>query len=249
MTAVVLGAAAVASACGDGGEGAAARDAADAPRQTTSTATPTLNPDDFTTTIDNPYLPLEPGTRFTYENAAEDDTEEDTERVVVEVTDRTREVMGITTVVVRDTVTVDGETVRESRDWFAQDSTGNVWYFGEETRELENGEVTSTEGSWEAGEDGAHPGIVMPADPRVGAVYPQENAPGVAEDTAEVLSRDESVEVPYGSFDNVVQTKDYTPLEPDMVEHKYYAEGVGLVLEEEVEGGDDRLELVSVERP
>ncbi|MGH8867399.1 MAG: hypothetical protein ACRDYU_05305 [Actinomycetes bacterium] len=199
-----------------------------------------FDPADFTTEIDNRYLPWTPGARYVYRGTSEDGTE----RVVVEVTDRTRTVMGVEAVVVRDTVTVDGELVEDTEDWYAQDAEGNVWYLGEDTTEFENGKAVSHAGAWEAGVDGAEPGIVMPAHPRVGQTYRQEYLEGEAEDAAEMLSLDEKVSGPTGAYDRVVMTKDYTPLEPDVLEHKLYAPGVGLVLEVGVSGGSSRVELV-----
>lgn len=246
------------SACGGSGDAGGKADAGDPtpraaatqaaepkPRSSPSPSDADVDPNDFVREIDNPYLPLEPGTRLTYEGRGAEGAEE----IVVEVTDETRKILGVTVTVVRDTVSRDGEVVEDTRDWFAQDREGNVWYFGEDSKELENGEVVSTEGSWEAGKDGARPGMVMKADPQVGDVYDQERAPGVAEDKGEVLSLDESVTVPYGSYDKVLKTKDTNPLEPDVVEHKFYAKGVGLLKEQEVKGGKDQAELVSVDRP
>lgn len=208
-----------------------------------SGATPysvTIDPADFVSAIDNPFLPLTPGMKWVYEGVSADGQE----RIEVSVTRETRQVMGITCVVVHDVVTIDGEVVEDTFDWYAQDLEGNVWYFGEDTREYENGVVVSTQGSWEAGVDGALPGIVMDADPRPGEAYRQEYYAGEAEDMAEVISLSETASVPYGSFDNVLMTRDWTPLEPVIAEQKYYASGVGLVLEVVVEGGSGRVELI-----
>jgi hypothetical protein len=192
------------------------------------------------TTINNQFLPLVPGTIFTYET----ETEDGMEVTVVEVTHDTREVMGVTTVVVRDTVRLEGVLVEDTRDWFAQDDQGNVWYFGEETTEYEDGVPVSTEGSWEAGVDGALPGILMLADPQRDRAYRQEFLLGEAEDKAVVRDREEEVAVPLGSFDQVLRTEEWTELDPGVFEDKYYAPGVGLVL---VVGPDgSREELVSV---
>lgn len=201
---------------------------------------PEVDPADFVTAIDHPYLPLVPGTRWVYEGIS--DGEE--ERIEVVVTDDRREVMGISAVVVRDTVTVDGELEEDTYDWFAQDRAGNVWYLGEDSREYEDGEVVSTEGSWEAGVGGALPGIVMPADPTPGQAYRQEYLAGEAEDMAEVVRLDGTETVPYGSFTGLLVTREWNPLEPDVVEEKYYAAGVGLVLEVVTAGGEGRVELV-----
>jgi hypothetical protein len=200
-----------------------------------------LDPADFTGPIDNPYWPMAPGSKWVYNEIDADGTE-----LVVEVTvtNETKTILGIDAVVVHDVVTEDGEVKEDTFDWYAQDDDGNVWYLGEDTKEYEGGEVVSTEGSWEAGVDGAQPGVIMPAEPYVGLIYRQEYLEGEAEDHAEVLSLDEHVEVPFGTFDNVLQTKDYTPLEPGLVEHKFYAQGVGPVLAEIVSGGTGREELV-----
>jgi hypothetical protein len=199
----------------------------------------------FTTTIDNPYLPLVPGTRMTYRG----DGDEGRETVVVTVTDRTRRVNGVDAVVVRDVASRQGHVVEDTLDWYAQDRRGNVWYLGEDTKEYEDGRVVSTAGSWEAGVDGAKAGIVMKAHPQVGDRYRQEYYRGEAEDMAEVLALDDRVSVPFGSFTDVVRTRDFTPLEPETVEEKYYAPGVGSVLEVQVKGGRSRLRLVSVTGP
>lgn len=205
--------------------------------------TPTIDPATFGSVIDNPYFPLTPGTAFYYEG--ESDGEPQSE--VVTVLAETRMVMGVTCVVVRDTVSVAGEIVEDTNDWYAQDADGNVWYMGEESKDLEEGKVVSTEGSWEAGVDGALPGIIMLAEPSVGQSYRQEFYAGEAEDMAKVLKMGERVTVAAGTYEEVLVTEDTNPLEPDVVEHKYYAPGVGVVLEELVTGGDERMELVRVE--
>jgi hypothetical protein len=168
------------------------------------------------------------------------------ERVEVTVTDRTREVMGVTATVVRDRAFVEGSLVEDTFDWFAQDRFGNVWYFGEATAEYEKGEIVSRAGSWEAGVDGAMPGVVMLADPRVGDRYRQEFYAGEAEDMARVRAAGASVAVPAGSYQHVLVTEDWTPLEPDVLEHKSYAPGVGVVLERVVKGGSGVLRLVEI---
>jgi hypothetical protein len=135
--------------------------------------------------------------------------------------------MGVECVVVDDRAWEGGKLIEKTYDWFAQDNKGTVWYFGEDTKEYENGKVVSTKGSWEAGVDGAKPGIIMPADPKVGQSYHQEYYPGEAMDMARVLSLNESVTVPYGSFDHALETKEWTPLQPVFFEKKYYVRGVG----------------------
>jgi hypothetical protein len=203
---------------------------------------PAIDPADFVPAVDNPYFPLEPGTTLVYEGESDGEHE----RVEVTTTDDTREILGITATVVHDQVFVDGQLAEDTFDWFAQDRWGNVWYLGEDTKEYDGGEVVSTEGSWEAGVDGALPGIVMLGDPRVRDAYRQEFYEGEAEDMAGVIAVDESVTVPYGTFDRVLVTEDSTPLEPKLLEHKLYAEGIGAVMEELVRGGSDILELVDV---
>ena len=193
---------------------------------------------DFVRAVDNPHYPLPPGATWLYRKRGLDGVEE----IRVEVTQRTRVVDGITAVVVRDRATLDGVLIEDTWDWFAQDRDGNVWYLGEDTTAYEAGQEPSKEGSWEAGEDGARAGIVMPAEPRVGDRYQQEYYEGVAEDRGEIVATDATGTVPWGAFDDAVRTRDTTPLEPDLEEFKYYARGVGVVLEEE-EG--ERLELVS----
>jgi hypothetical protein len=202
--------------------------------------TPSADPDDFAQGIDNPYLPLQPGSRWVYESGGVDP-----ETVTVTVTEDTREIQGVTTTVVHDVVRdPDGTVVENTYDWFAQDAAGNVWYFGEDSTEYDDRGRPDHTGSWEAGVDGASAGLAMPAAPRVGDGYQQEDLPGVAEDRAQVLSVDESVNVAFGSFADVLKTQDTTPLEPGRVEQKYYAPGVGLVLEQTVLGGSERVELV-----
>jgi hypothetical protein len=210
---------------------------------------PVVDPANFTdeqgrpNQIDNTYLPLRSGTTFVYEGTEDGEPLRD----VLEVTRRTKTIIGVTTTVVRDRVLLDGTLLEETFDWYAQDDRGNVWYFGEDSKDFDTeGNVISTHGSWKAGVDGAKPGVVMKAEPMSGDTYRQEYAPGVAEDMASVLSRSKRVTVPLGSFDDVLQTKDFTCLEAGN-EHKYYAPGVGLVQAIVLSGGSEQIELVSVE--
>jgi hypothetical protein len=204
---------------------------------------PKFEADEFVRRVDNPYFPLVPGTIYKYIKETEDG-EEITE---VKVTRNTKKILGVTTTEVRDRVFLDGELIEDTFDWFAQDERGNVWYFGEDTKEYENGVVVSTEGSWLAGKNGARPGIIMLAHPRVGDRYQQERAPGVAEDMARVVSLNESVKVPYGKFKRCLKTFESTPLEPTAREFKFYARGVGNVLTIDLTDGS-RTELKSVSK-
>jgi major membrane immunogen (membrane-anchored lipoprotein) len=236
----------LAAACGgssSGNAGGKANGTAKKTQETTEAAySPHINPADFTRKIDNKYFPLKLGTTFVYRGKTKDATEGD----VVTVTSDTKNIMGVECVVVNDRVTEDGKLTEQTYDWYAQDKEGNVWYFGEDSKEYENGKVTSTEGSWEADKNGAKPGIIMPADPKVGDTYRQEYYKGVAEDMARPLKLDGSATVPYGSFDHALVTYEWTPLEPNIAEQKYYAPGVGTILEVAVKGPPERLELVDV---
>jgi hypothetical protein len=205
-----------------------------------------LDPGDFSTRIDNPYWPMAPGSRWVYR---ETDTEGKEQKVVITVTGKTKKVAaGITARVIHDVVTEDGKPVEITDDWYAQDECGNVWYLGEDTTEYENGKPVSKAGSWEAGVDGAQPGVIVPAKPRVGLEYRQEYYAGEAEDAAKVLSLDEQAEVLFGHFTGALLTKDFTPLQPTILEYKLYAKGVGPVLVLGISGGSDREELVRFTR-
>ncbi len=241
------------ASCGTSGAGSSETDASP-PGSTTAASTGslpkgaepvTLDPADFTTDITNPYWPMPPGRRWTYTEREPDGTEA---IAVMIATDETKVLAdGVTVRIVRDTVTLDGELVEDTFDYFAQDSVGNVWYFGEDTAEFENGEIVSRHGSFEAGVDGALPGIAMPAFPVPGLAYRQEYLKGEAEDNGEVLSTAEMAEVPTGSYTDVLLTKDTTPLEPDSLEYKLYAKGFGPVLILRASGGATRSELVEVD--
>ena len=202
---------------------------------------PVIDPADFSTTIDNPFMPLVPGTTFIYQGGGE--------RIEVSVTSETRTVMGVETVVIRDTVTARGKVTEDTFDWYAQDRAGNVWYFGEATLAFGDDPAGDPAGSWEAGVAGAQPGIVMMADPRGGDVYRQEFLKGHAEDVALVRRLDGAIKVAAGPYEGLLVTEEWTPLEPDTVEYKYYARGVGTVAEQVVVGGDDLVELVEVRQP
>jgi len=205
-----------------------------------------LDPADFSVDITNTYWPMQPGDHWI---SSETDGKGDVLRVEVTVQDATYTVAaGIEARVVHDLVTRAGAVVEDTLDWYAQDADGNIWYLGEKTAEYENGQIVSTEGSWEAGVDGAQPGIAVPADPEPGLTYRQEYLKGQAEDEGTVLSTDEQVGVPTGIYTGALLTRDTTPLEPDLVELKFYAPGIGPVLTLESSGGAGREELVETNR-
>jgi hypothetical protein len=202
---------------------------------------PVIDPAHFVSGVDNPYFPLVPGTVFDYE------VTESGEQVTVTVTAETIEIVGVTCMVVHDVASLDGTTLEDTWDWYAQDDDGNVWYFGEDTTAYGDG-APSTAGSWKAGVDGAKPGIVAEGAPEVGDVYRQEYLAGEAEDQGEVLDLDASITVPYGSFSGCLKTKDFSELEPDVVEHKYWCPDVGMVAAEAVVGDPEHEVLVAVTR-
>jgi hypothetical protein len=204
-----------------------------------------LDPAEFTIEIDNPYWPMSPGSKWVYR---ETDTKGVEEKVVVEVTDKTKTIAnGVEARVVRDTVTENGVPVEVTDDWYTQDSEGNIWYLGEATQEYVNGKPGPTTGSFEAGVDGAQPGIAMPANPEPGTSYRQEYYKGEAEDEGAIVTvGDEQVQVPFGFFDkDVVMTRDLVPTEPRVQELKFYAPGVGPVLTVHTDTPGGRGELVT----
>ncbi len=201
---------------------------------------PEIDPEDFSTVIDNPYLPFPVGAFWVYES----ETEEGLETIEVTVLAETREILGVECVSVRDVVMLEGVPVEDTIDWYAQDDDGNVWYFGEISFNFEDGFVTDIEGSWLSGEDGAKPGIVMLGDPVVGTTYRQEWLLGDAEDAGTVLDDDASVVIDFGSFDHCVKTADFLPPEPDALENKFYAPGIGFIYETK-DGEDETVELIS----
>jgi hypothetical protein len=187
---------------------------------------PKVVPSDFTTKITNRYWPLKPGTKWVYSGTKDGAPE----RVEVTVTNKKKTVMGIPTVVVSDVVTSNYTLTEKTTDWYAQNKkTGDIWYFGEDTKEYKNGVVTSTAGTWEAGVDNAKPGVTVQGNPKPGGFYRQEYRPGVAEDMAQVLSTHTTQTAPAGTFKGVLETFDKDPLNPDKKEHKWYAPGTGPV--------------------
>jgi hypothetical protein len=201
------------------------------------------SPRDFVRRIDNPWFPLIPGTTFVYRGVKDGKAARD----VVTVTGTTKKIQGIRCTGVRDRLYLAGRLEERTTDWYAQDRRGNVWYFGEATAELDrNGRVTSTEGSWQAGRSGAQAGIYMTATPAVGQSRRQEYYKGHAEDHFAVVSVNATVSVPYVSSGHALLTKEWTPLEPGTLDHKYYVRGIGNVKEVTVKGPTERSELVSV---
>jgi hypothetical protein len=207
--------------------------------------TAAANPKDFVQRIANRWFPLTAGMVLVYRGVKDGEPARD----VVRVTGKTKLVDGVRCAVVDDRLYLAGRLAERTADWFAQDRRGNVWYFGESTAELdESGHVKSTEGSWQTGVNGARAGIVMPAHPRRGQSFRQEYYKGQAEDHFRVLSLSASVHVPYLSSKHALLTKEWTPLEPDVIDHKLYIRGIGLVEEKTIKGGDEHLSLVSVGR-
>src|SRR5262245_1435239 len=221
---------AVLAACGGSSGSSAGRHATSTTRAPVisvpsgTTYKPHIDPADFVPVVDNPMYPLPVGARWVFDGNDQGEPEHDE----VMVTSEHKSVLGVPVVVVRDTVSSGGAVTEDTRDWYAQDRAGNVWYMGEDTKELDHGRVTSREGSWEAGVDGAQPGIVMPAHIELGASYRQEYRRGQAEDLARNVRTGAQVTVPAGRFDNVVVIREWSPLEPKVIEEKYYAPGVGV---------------------
>ncbi len=201
---------------------------------------PEIDPQDFVDGIDNPYLPLAVGNHWVYKKV----TGSGIETTDVTVLAQTKEILGVECTIVRDVVSLDGELVEDTVDWFAQDKHGNVWYFGELALDYEDGEIVSIGGSWTSGVDGAKPGIVMPGVPKVDDFYRQEFLINEAEDVFEIEKLNATVDVPYGHFVNCLETEDSSPLEPGKFELKYYYPGVGRVLEISGTSGS-RNELIS----
>jgi hypothetical protein len=207
-----------------------------------------LNPADFTTKIDNPYWPMTPGSKWVY---SETDTEGTKQKVVITVTNQTKTIAnGVKARVILDVVTEKGKPVEITKDWYAQDKRGNIWYLGEAVRNYENGKLVDRAGSFEAGVDGAQAGVAMPADPVPGLSYRQEYYKGEAEDKASIITvGQEQVEVPYGYFNkDVLMTRDLVPTEPKVQELKFYAPGVGPLLSMHTDGPGGRATLISYTR-
>jgi hypothetical protein len=242
LVAVVLG-------CGSSGGNAATAQPTTSARATNpapvhGTYSPTIEPANFVSRVDNPYLPFKPGTTLRFKGVAENGTTPQTD--VEFVTHRTKRILGVDATVVLDKVSSRGAPIERTYDWYAQDRHGNVWYFGEDASEFKHGRYVKASDSWEAGVDGAQPGIVMEAHPKRGDAYRQEYYPGHALDKGKVLGTAGPVKVPYRTFEKTLATVETSGLEPGAAEKKYYAAGIGNVLERVVKGNHERFALVSV---
>ncbi len=229
------GAATGTSGSGSGGSGGSGGDA--------GAYAVTIVPSDFSTTIDNPFLPWPPGMVLTY-------VEDETETIHITVTNETKTVMGVECVVVHDELSdADGLVIEDTYDWYAQDKDGNVWYFGEDTNEYDDMGVANPAGSWEAGVDGALPGIAMPGEAVVGEPYRQEYYAGEAEDMGQIIEVDQEVTVPAGTYSGCLVTKDWSLLTPQVVEHKHFCPGIGNVRAETISGATGLEELTETMIP
>jgi hypothetical protein len=205
-----------------------------------------LDPSDFTTRIDNPYWPMVPGTTWRYVERERGEKQ----TVTVKVTRRTKVIAGVRARVVHDVVRDDDGAILENTwDWFAQDSDANIWYLGELTWEYEDGVPVNQEGSFQHGRDGAQAGVVVPGQPRPGCAYREELLVGEAEDRAKILSTTETIRTRFGLRHRVLQTANTTPLEPDVLENKFYVRGIGPVLELSISPDLGSAVLVRIERP
>jgi hypothetical protein len=206
----------------------------------------TAAPGRFTARVTNPYHPLLPGMRWEYRGVKDGRRLRD----VVRVTSRIRRIDGVPCAVVRDRSWLDGRLSERTTDFYTQGPHGTVWYYGERTAELDRrGRVTSREGSWLAGRDGARAGVFMPAHPRVGASFAQEHYPGHAEDHFRVVSRNATVRVPFDTYRrDALMTREWTPLEPGVRDGKWYGKGIGEVREAALTGPEEHAELVAFHR-
>jgi hypothetical protein len=242
--------AAVAAGCGSsGGDSSSSTTAASASASDLAsihgTYSPSIDPADFVKTIDNRYFPLKPGTTFLYKGVHENGKTPQTDKEVV--THRTKQILGVTCTVINDTVSSYGKPIERTFDWYAQDKAGNVWYMGEDTREVVHGKFVKMNDSWQAGVKGAQPGIIMPGNPQPGDEYRQEYYPHYALDQARVLGSGGPVKVPYGSYKHTLLTVETSPqIDPGVAERKYYVAGVGDIKEHTVSGNHEQIKLVSI---
>jgi hypothetical protein len=204
---------------------------------------PHIKPSNFSSHVTNPYFPLRPGETLVYSGVKDGERAID----IVTTSHRTRVVDGVRTRVVEDRLLLNGVLEERTSDYYAQDKCGNVWYFGEDTAELdEHGKVVDTSGSFHAGVDGAEPGVFMQAHPQIGRRFRQEWLQGEAEDTFKVISKSARATVPFGRFTHALRTEETTALEPDVVDNKVYVRGIGEVVEKSVKGPTEQLVLVDV---
>jgi hypothetical protein len=240
LVALVLG------GCGSsGGETATGAHTGD-PAPTHGSYSPSIDPANFVSGVDNRCLPFKPGTTLRYRDVAENGKTPQTDTETV--THQRKRILGVDCTVVLDTVSSKGKPVERTYDWYAQDRQGNVWYFGEDARDFENGHFVKASDSWQAGIDGAQPGIIMEANPQQGDAYRQEYYPGHALDQAKVLGSSGPVKVPYRSFRTSLATVERSPLEPAVHEKKYNVPGIGVIAERVTSGNHERFDLVSVSR-
>ena len=236
------------SGCGSSGGGrspsrSATSTSASALAPTHGTYSPSISPADFVATIDNRYFPLKPGTGYHYSGVAEDGKTPQTDDMVV--TRKTKEILGVKSTVVRDEVRSRGRLIERTFDWYAQDKAGNVWYMGEDAREVRHGRLVKVSDSWEGGKNGAQPGIIVPGTPHPGDRYRQEYYPRYALDEARVLGSGGPVRVPAGSFRNTLLTEETSPIDPAR-ERKYYVAGVGDIKEQTVAGNHEEIKLIRI---
>ena len=203
---------------------------------------PVIDSSNFVSGVTNPYYSLKPGTTHVYLGV------EDGEAIHVEdyVTNITRTILGVKTTQVRNRDIIKGKIAEETTDWYAQDKDGNVWYFGEDVKEFQNGVVTSTRGSWEAGVNGAKPGILIEGDPKIGDTFRQEYYKGEAEDMAQVAGIGLNATTKLGNYSNVILVKEWSQFEPGKFFWKYYAKGAGRILEIVNGTGTGRIELTEI---
>ena len=203
---------------------------------------PQIDPANFKAGVDNPFFPLVPGTVYRFTEKEEGKVSDN----VVTVTSDTKVIMGVTCMVVHDTLSYKGKLVEDTYDWFAQDKNGDVWYFGEDTKEIADNGKVNTEGSWTAGVDGGLPGVIMRGNPIPGDPYRQEYLKGHAEDTGQIIAVNQSITVTAGSYTGCVETKEWSDLEAG-TENKWYCSGLGVV--KESVAGKEENQLVSVTKP
>ena len=205
---------------------------------------PIIDPANFVSNIDNPYFTLKPGSILVYEGVNES---KEKVRKEVEVTREKKTIRGVSALVIRDRVWEGGELVEDTDDWYAQDKDGNVWYFGEDSKQIEKGKVASTEGSWQDGVKGAKAGIIMKGRPQVGDAYRQEFLKGEAEGLGQIVGINKQVTTKQKSYDNCIVIKEWTPQEPKITEQKFYCPDAGnLVFEEKTAGESGRMELIEI---